>query len=104
MTLSTTKGRLHRLLEHLSPIDFRAPPTSVGLKTMTRARIQGLIELGKDLREPVARITKAGERWLDEQSVPPSVSLAGDAGSAQHPDKQINVSFSQALQDQPPGR
>jgi hypothetical protein len=63
-----TERRLHRLLNHLSRTDFRPPPPTVGLKTMVRARIEGLIEMGSDLRKPIARITTAGERWRDEQS------------------------------------
>lgn len=72
-----TDRRLHRLLDHLNNRDFRRPPPTVGLKTMVRARIEGLIELGPDLRNPVARITAAGERWREEQSTilrPPSYS------------------------------
>lgn len=64
-----TENRLHLLLNHLSSADFRPPPVTVGLKTMSRARIMGLIEMGSDVRNPVARITAAGERRRDEQSV-----------------------------------
>lgn len=66
-----TERRLHLLLNHLSRNDFRSPPPTVGLKTMVRARIEGLIEMGPNLRKPIARITTAGERRRDEQSDSP---------------------------------
>jgi hypothetical protein len=62
-----TEQRLHRLLNDLDEECFRPPPVSVGLKTMVRARIEGLIEMGDDLKNPVARITTAGQLWRDEQ-------------------------------------
>jgi len=61
--------RLHLLLNSLSRTYFHPPPPTVGIKTMVRARIAGLIEMGPDLKNPTARITPAGERWCDEQSI-----------------------------------
>ncbi|AYM66014.1 hypothetical protein G6L68_23075 [Agrobacterium fabrum] len=57
---SIAENRLTALLQHLDDRSFRRPPKHVGLKTMIIARDAGLIELGTDLRLPVAKLTAAG--------------------------------------------